>query len=451
MTLRFGTDGVRGVANRELTPELVTALGRAAARVLGTDRPFLVARDTRRSGAMIEAALVAGLCAEGAGVERAGVLPTPGVAYLAQGRGAPAAMISASHNQFADNGVKLFAAGGRKISDDAERKVEDELRALAVAVPTSGPVGADVGFDRRVADGLEEYVAHLVDALEGRRLEGIEVVIDCGHGAAYEAAPFALHELGAAVEVHNARPTGTNINDGCGSTHPGPLQEAVVAAGAKAGLAFDGDADRVIAVDERGELVDGDQILAVLALDLHEQGRLRGDAVAATVMSNLGLRRALQQRGIAVVETPVGDRSVLDAIADNGLSLGGEQSGHIICADLATTGDGTLTGLLLLDVMARSRRSLSALAGVVKRLPQVLRSVRVADSARLEAAPALRDVLRAVEADLGADGRVLVRPSGTEPVVRVMVEAPTTEVANAAADRLAAAVEDAGGAPGPGA
>jgi len=443
---------VRGVANRELTPELVTALGRAAARVLGIEHPFLVARDTRRSGPMVESALVAGLCAEGAGVERAGVLPTPGLAYLAQRRGAPAAMISASHNPFPDNGVKLFAAGGRKISDDAERKVEDELRALAVSAPTGGPDGADVGFDRRIADGLEEYVAHLVDALEGRRLEGIDVVIDCGHGAAYEAAPFALHELGAAVEVHNDRPTGTNINDGCGSTHPRPLQAAVLAAGARVGLAFDGDADRVIAVDERGQLVDGDQILAALAIDLRDRARLRGDAVVATVMSNLGLRRALTQHGIKLVETPVGDRNVLDALADQGLSLGGEQSGHVICADLATTGDGTLTGLLLLDLMARSRRRLSALAGVMTRLPQVLRSVRVADRARVQADQRLQAEVRAVEADLGADGRVLVRPSGTEAVVRVMVEAPTTELAEATADRLAAAVEHADGGsedPGP--
>ncbi len=446
MTLQFGTDGVRGVANRELTPELVTALGRAAARVLGTEHGFLVARDTRLSGPMLEAALVAGLCAEGADVQRAGVLPTPGVAYLAQRRSAPAAMISASHNPFPDNGVKLFAAGGRKITDESERRVEDELRKLVVAAPGSGPDGADIGYDRRLAEGLDEYAAHLVDALEGRRLEGVDVVVDCGHGAAYEAAPRALGELGAGVTVQNARPNGTNINDGCGSTHPGGLQQAVVAAGASAGLAFDGDADRLIAVDERGELVDGDQILAVLALDLRDRGRLRGDAVVSTVMSNLGLRRALEQHDIELVETPVGDRSVLDALAERGLSLGGEQSGHVICTDLATTGDGTLTGLLLLDVMARTGRPVSELAAVVTRLPQVLRSVRVSDRGRVDGDGRLRDEVRAIEAELGGDGRVLVRPSGTEPVVRVMVEAATAERAEAAANRLAAAVEHAGGA-----
>ena len=445
MTLRFGTDGVRGVANEELTPELVTALGRSAARVLGTERPFLVARDTRRSGPMLEAALVAGLCSEGVGVLRAGVLPTPGLAYLAQVSEAPAAMISASHNPFPDNGVKLFAPGGRKIPDDWERRVEEELRALAVEVPADAPVGAAVGFDRGVGDGLERYSRHLVRALEGRRLEGVHVVLDCGNGAAFEAAPLAFEELGARVDVRNARPNGTNINAGCGSTDPAGLQRAVVGSGAHAGLAFDGDADRVIGVDERGELVDGDQMLAALALDFRERGRLNHDAVVATVMSNLGLRRALERDGIALVETPVGDRHVLAALEAHGLSLGGEQSGHVICADLATTGDGTLTGILLLDLVTRSGKPLSEIAGVVTRLPQVLRSVRVVDRAGLSGVDGFEGELRAAESELGADGRVLVRPSGTEPVVRVMVEAPTHEQAEAVADRLAAAAERACG------
>lgn len=445
MTLRFGTDGVRGVANRELTPELVTALGRAAARVLGPERPFLVARDTRRSGPMLEAALVAGLCAEGAGALRAGVLPTPGLAYLAQLRESPAAMISASHNHFADNGVKLFAPGGRKIPDERERRVEEELRNLAVEMPTTELAGADVGFDRGVTDGLARYVRHLVRALEGRRLDGLHVVLDCGHGAAFEVAPRAFEELGARVEVRNARPNGTNINAGCGSTDPGGLQQAVMDTGADAGLAFDGDADRVIGVDERGELVDGDQMLAALALDFRDRGRLRGDAVVATVMSNLGLRRALEHRAVTLVETPVGDRHVLAALEAQGLSLGGEQSGHLICTDLATTGDGTLTGILLLDAVVRSGKSLSALASVVVRLPQVLRSVRVADRARLDGADGFDAELRAAERDLGSEGRVLVRPSGTEPVVRVMVEAPTHQQAESVADRLAAAAERACG------
>ena len=445
MTLRFGTDGVRGVANRDLTPELVTALGRAAARVLGADRPFVVGRDTRRSGPLLESALVAGLCSEGADVERVGVLPTPGVAYLAQQFDAPAAVISASHNPYPDNGVKLFSRGGRKIADGPEQRIELELRRLVDAGAGDGPDGAGVGVARDRLGAAADYIAHLVAALGGRRLDGQSVVVDCGNGAAFEVAPWALRVQGAWVRVLHDQPDGTNINDGCGSTDPGQLQQAVLAASASAGLAFDGDADRVIAVDERGNLVDGDQMLAIIALDMHERGELEGDAVVTTVMSNLGLRRALVEQGIEVVETPVGDRNVLTALEERGLSLGGEQSGHVIVTDLATTGDGTLTGMLLLEVMARRGRPLSELAAVVEPLPQVLRSVQVGDGAGLEDDGAFRTELEAVEQELGADGRVLVRPSGTEPVVRVMVEAPTTEQAETAATRLAAAVERACG------
>jgi phosphoglucosamine mutase len=447
MTLRFGTDGVRGVANRDLTPELVTALGRAAARVLSADRPFVVGRDTRRSGPLLEAALVAGLCSEGADVERVGVLPTPGVAYLAQLLDAPAAVISASHNPYPDNGVKLFARGGRKIADAPEQRIELELRRLvdAGAAAGDGPDGPGVGVGRDRLGAAADYIAHLVAALGGRRLDGQSVVVDCGNGAAFEVAPWALRVQGASVRVLHDQPDGTNINARCGSTDPSELQQAVLAAGANAGLAFDGDADRVIAVDERGNLVDGDQMLAIIALDLHERGELEGDAVVATVMSNLGLRRALAERGIEVVETPVGDRNVLTALEERGLSLGGEQSGHVIVTDLATTGDGTLTGMLLLDVIARSGRPLSELAAVVEPFPQVLRSVQVPDGAGLEDDDAFRAELEAVEQQLGVDGRVLVRPSGTEPVVRVMVEAQTTERAETAATRLATAVERACG------
>ncbi|MFL6243816.1 MAG: phosphoglucosamine mutase [Acidimicrobiia bacterium] len=445
MTLRFGTDGVRGVANRDLTPELVTALGRAAARVLGADRPFVIGRDTRRSGPLLESALVAGLCSEGADVERVGVLPTPGVAYLAQLSDAPAAVISASHNPYPDNGVKLFSRGGRKIADVPEQRIELELRRLVDAGAGDGRDGPGGGVARDRLGGAADYIAHLVAALGGRRLDGQAVVVDCGNGAAFEVAPWALRVQGAWVRVLHYQPDGTNINAGCGSTDPGELQQAVVAASASAGLAFDGDADRVIAVDERGNLVDGDQMLAIIALDLHERGKLEGDAVVTTVMSNLGLRRALVERGIEVVETPVGDRNVLTALEERGLSLGGEQSGHMIVTDLATTGDGTLTGMLLLDVMARRGRPLSELAAVVEPLPQVLRSVQVGDGAGLEDDGAFRAELEAVEQELGADGRVLVRPSGTEPVVRVMVEAPTTGQAETAATRLAAAVERACG------
>jgi phosphoglucosamine mutase len=443
MTLRFGTDGVRGVANVELTTELVTALGRAAARVLGTDEPFVIGRDTRRSGPMLEAALVAGICAEGADVVLVGVLPTPGVAHVARERGAPAAVISASHNPFEDNGVKLFAPGGRKIPESLEYQVEQELRALAVTQPEPGPDGMGVGVSSEHRGALDDYVAMLADSLQGRQLTGLHVVVDCGNGAAFRAAPTALRALGATVDVIHASPDGVNINAGCGSTHPEQLQEAVLVGRADAGLAFDGDADRVIAVDERGALVDGDEILAIAGIDLHDRKLLRGDAVVATVMSNLGLRRALEPYGIDVIETPVGDRNVLDVLEQRNLSLGGEQSGHVIYADHATTGDGTLTGIFLLDTMARRGRSLSELASVVTRVPQVLRNVVVEGGDALSRDAAFWSRVRDVDDELGDDGRVLVRPSGTEPMVRVMVEATDAEAAAAAADRLVDLVEHA--------
>ncbi len=446
MTLRFGTDGVRGVANVELTTELVLGLGRAAARVLDADVPFIVGRDTRRSGPMIEAALVAGLCAEGADVELVGILPTPGVAALAAARHAPAAVISASHNPFPDNGVKLFAAGGRKLTADAEANVEMELGALIGSGSIAGDSGTGVGTARALPGARDEYVTGLVGALAGRTLDGLRVVLDCGHGAAFEAAPEVLRRLGADVEVHNVEPDGTNINAGCGSTDPSSLRAAVVASGAHAGLAFDGDADRVIAIDEHGDIVDGDHMLCIAAIDLASRDALRGNAVVVTVMSNLGLRHALAGRGIEVVETPVGDRHVISVLAERGLALGGEQSGHIIFADHATTGDGTLTGIMLLDAMARTGRPLSELAAVMKSFPQVLRNVRVADRAALDAA-ALDTAVAAGIAELGDDGRVLVRPSGTEPVVRVMVEAASAGQADQVAARLVDAVEQAYGRP----
>lgn len=446
MTLRFGTDGIRGVANQELTPELVTAVGRAAARVLGVAHPFVVGRDTRRSGPMLEAALVAGLCAEGADVLSAGVLPTPAVAQLAHERDAPAAMITASHNTFADNGVKLFAVGGRKLSDEVERSIEHELRALAAGMP-SGPDGRGVGVASELRDALDEYVDHVVAVLGDRRLGGLRVVVDCANGAAFRAAPRVLRELGAHVEVLHAAPNGANINDGCGSTDPSDLQRAVVAVGADAGLAFDGDADRLIAVDEDGDVVDGDQILAIAAFDLQERGLLRHDAVVVTQMANGGLHRVLRDAGIEVVEVEVGDRNVLDALARRDLALGGEQSGHIIFPDLSTTGDGILTGALLLDVVEGTGQRLSRLASIVERVPQELRAVPVADKDRLDGDGDFWREAHAVMEDLGDDGRVLVRPSGTENVVRVMVEASDADAAATAADRLVAAVETACGLP----
>jgi phosphoglucosamine mutase len=446
MTLRFGTDGVRGVANRELTPELVTALGRVAARVLGSGS-WVVGRDTRRSGPMLEAALVAGLCSEGAEVAMAGVLPTPGIAFLSQAHGTPAAVISASHNPFPDNGIKLFASGGRKIAADDERRIESELVALlARDTAIAGPDGTGVGSWAALADPTAEYIEHLVGTVDGRTLDGMLVAIDCGNGAAYQVAPRVFEALGATVVVLNADPDGTNINAGCGSTDPSLLQRTVVQRGAHAGLAFDGDADRVIAVDERGDVVDGDQMLAIAALDLRERGRLRHDAVAVTVMSNLGLRNALSTQAIALVETPVGDRHVLAAMEEHDLSLGGEQSGHVIFAEHATTGDGTLTGVVLLDAVARSGRALSDLAGVVTRLPQVLRNVRVSNGGALDtpSASGFWGEVDAVATELGASGRVLVRPSGTEPVVRVMVEAETESRASQLAQRLVEALQALG-------
>ncbi|MET0421058.1 MAG: phosphoglucosamine mutase [Acidimicrobiia bacterium] len=443
MTLRFGTDGVRGVANTELTVELVTALGRAAARVLGTNTAFVVGRDTRRSGPMLEAAFVAGLCAEGADVSLTGVLPTPGVAHLAYERGAPAAVISASHNAFGDNGIKLFAPGGRKLPEHLEVQIEDELRHLATEMPETGAAGVGVGIASEHRNAFDDYVAHVVGALEGRRLDGVHVLIDCGNGAAFRTAPAILRALGAEVDVLHAAPDGTNINAACGSTDTSELRAAVLAAGARAGLAFDGDADRVIAIDELGDEVDGDQMLAVAAIDLHDRGLLRNDAVVATVMSNLGLRRALEPYGIELIETPVGDRNVFDELERRDLVLGGEQSGHIISTPHSTTGDGVLTGILLLDAMTRRRRSLSELTSVMTRLPQVLRNVEVDDPSGLNADAVFWNRVSAIDDELGPNGRVLVRPSGTEPLVRVMVEAADSDDADEAAQRLVDLVEHA--------
>jgi phosphoglucosamine mutase len=441
MTLKFGTDGIRGVANLELTPEFVRALGRAAARVLGGGR-FVVGRDTRESGPLLQAALSEGLAREAADVADVGVLPTPGVAALSAAYNCPGAVISASHNPYQDNGIKLFTAGGRKLSDHTEAGLEDELRRQLSAGDRGG------GATGRIAaapEAVELYERQLVASVEGRRLEGLRVAIDCANGAAGTTAPAVLAAAGVEiVAILGNEPDGRNINEGCGSTHPEALQDAVVRHRADAGLAFDGDADRVLAVDGNGRLVDGDHVLALCALDLQQRRRLAGDTVVVTVMANLGFRMAMRERGINVYETAVGDRYVLEALDAHGWSLGGEQSGHIIFRDLATTGDGVLTGLQLLDLVVRSRRSLADLAGsAMVRLPQVLRNVRVADKEGLEHAASVWAAVAAVEAELGNSGRVLLRTSGTEPLVRVMVEAPTEVQASSAVDRLCAEVERA--------
>ena len=442
MTLRFGTDGVRGIANAELTPELVLALGRAAARVLG-EGPFLVGRDTRISGPLLQAALSAGLATEGADVLDLGVFPTPGVAWLSAAGGQPAAMISASHNPFPDNGVKFFQAGGRKLSDETEDALESELDRL-LAHPAAHARRTGPALGRLLpGDGHARYEAALAASIGGRSLAGLSVVLDCANGAASEVAPEVLRALGAEVTVLHDAPDGVNINDGSGSTHPQDLQRHVVAAGAAVGLAFDGDADRVLAVDHTGELVDGDQLIAICALDRRSQGRLPGDTVVVTVMANLGFRQAMAAHGIAMIETDVGDRYVLEEMERGGWALGGEQSGHIIFGDLATTGDGVLTGLQVLDVMARTGRSLADLAAVMVRLPQVLRNVPVATRGPSLECEELTLAVKAVETDLGDRGLVLVRASGTEAVVRVMVEAATAEEAEAACETLCQVVRRA--------
>ena len=375
-------------------------------------------------------------------------MPTPTVAFLARSRGAPGAVISASHNPFEDNGIKLFGPGGRKLTDELERRTEHVLRELAVAAPEPGPGADGVGVDRPIKDPLGEYTKVAVGALQGRRLDGLHVVLDCANGAAFRSAPRVFKELGAEVEVINAWPDGTNINRDCGSTDPAGLQEAVLGRGARVGLAFDGDADRVIAVDERGGIVDGDQIMAICALDMKERGALRNNAVVGTVMSNLGLRRCLASHDIEFIEVAVGDRNVLDELERRDLVLGGEQSGHVIFADHGGTGDGTITGALLLDVVHGTGHSLSLLAGVMQRFPQVLRNVVVRDRSALDADTAFWEEARAIDGELQPDGRVLVRPSGTEPVVRVMVEAPSVERAELVADRLVDVVERACGSAG---
>ncbi|MGI8711407.1 MAG: phosphoglucosamine mutase [Acidimicrobiales bacterium] len=440
MSLKFGTDGVRGRANVELTAELALALGRASARVLGGER-WLVGRDTRRSGPLLTAALAGGLASEGVEVVDVGVLPTPGVAYLASCEQVPAAMISASHNPFADNGIKVFATGGRKLTDDVESAIETELLALtAHADPASRADGAAVGTVVVDPDARSRYRDHLVSqGLDGRRLDGLSVVVDEANGAASGLASDVLARLGADVVAIHDSPDGTNINERCGSTHPQDLQTAVVAHRADAGLAFDGDADRVLAVDAAGALVDGDQVIAACAIDLHERGELDQGAVAVTVMTNLGFRQAMAAHGIEVVVTDVGDRYVLEAMDERALVLGGEQSGHVIFRRLASTGDGILTGLRLLDVVARRRSTLAEVAACMTRLPQVLVNVRIPRRDGDLVAKLAPDVADA-EADLGQRGRVLVRASGTEPLIRVMVEAPTADEAGAVAERLAESV-----------
>ncbi|MGL5865555.1 MAG: phosphoglucosamine mutase [Dermatophilaceae bacterium] len=446
MSRLFGTDGVRGLANGPVvTAELALSLSVAAARVLGaagpdtTRRPTaVVGRDPRASGEFLSAAVIAGLASAGVDVSDVGVLPTPAVAYLTAATDADfGVMLSASHNPMPDNGIKFFARGGHKLPDD----VEDRIDAATGDPwgPWVRPTGADVGRVVTMADGHTRYVAHLLQALPNR-LDGLTVVIDAAHGAASLVSPEVFRLAGAEVIEIGTAPDGLNINDGHGSTALGPLRQAVVAHGAQLGIAHDGDADRCLAVDATGADVDGDQLMGILAVALKERGGLTGDTLVATVMSNLGLIQAMERHGIRVLQTGVGDRYVLEQMRAGGYALGGEQSGHVILLDHVTTGDGVLTGLMLAARVAQTGRPLHDLAAVMTRLPQVLINVRGVDTARVDADSGVLDAVRVAEAALDGHGRVLLRKSGTEPVVRVMVEASTEEFATATADRLAEVV-----------
>ncbi len=442
MARLFGTDGVRGLANRDVTAELALDLSVAAAHVLGATGAFeghrpraVVGRDSRASGEFLSAAVAAGLASAGVDVDDVGILPTPAVAFLTGESGVDLGVVlSASHNPMPDNGIKFLARGGHKLDDELEDAIEAQLGAA-----WDRPVGGEVGRVRQDhGTAGEQYVAHLVSTVGS--LDRLRIAVDCANGAASTVGPDALRAAGADVVVINASPDGRNINESCGSTHPEQLQAAVVAAGADLGVAFDGDADRCLAVDHLGRLVDGDQIMGILAVALRERGELGHDTLVTTVMSNLGLRLAMRDVGITTVETAVGDRYVLEAMRTHGYTLGGEQSGHIILSAHATTGDGVLTALQLAARVAVSGRPLAELASPVRRLPQTLVNVTGVDKGRTHADGALRSAVEAAQAELGETGRVLLRPSGTEPLVRVMVEAATQDDADRLAHRLAEVV-----------
>ncbi|MGN9759259.1 phosphoglucosamine mutase [Streptomyces sp. SD31] len=446
----FGTDGVRGVANADLTAEMALGLSVAAAHVLAEAGTFeghrptaVVGRDPRASGEFLEAAVVAGLASAGVDVLRVGVLPTPAVAFLTGSLGADlGVMLSASHNAMPDNGIKFFARGGHKLADELEDRIESVYDEHRHGEPWERPTGAAVGRVRSYDQGFEEYVAHLLGVLPNR-LDGLKIVLDEAHGAAAGVSPEAFSRAGAEVVTIGAEPDGLNINDGCGSTHLDKLKAAVLEQGADLGIAHDGDADRCLAVDHTGEEVDGDQILAVLALAMRERSALRSDTVVATVMSNLGFKLAMEREGIQLVQTAVGDRYVLEEMKEKDFALGGEQSGHVIVLDHATTGDGTLTGLMLAARVAESGRTLRDLASVMERLPQVLINVPDVDKARVKTSADLAAAVAEAERELGETGRVLLRSSGTEPLVRVMVEAADIDQARSVAGRLADAVKSA--------
>lgn len=432
----FGTDGIRGVANSELTPELAFRLGEAAGHFLagrGTRGRIVVGRDTRRSGTMLEAALVAGITSSGADALLAGVIPTPAVAFLVREFGADGGVvISASHNPPQYNGIKLFSREGFKLPDE----LEDEIEAFCTSTEEwERPTGSEIGLSVQLDDAVERYVAHAVSTIEGD-LSGLRIALDCGHGSASVASRDAFERLGAHVTAINCGWTGDDINVGCGSTHLTPLAELVRSDGFDFGIAHDGDADRLLAVDENGEEIDGDQIMAVCAVALAEAGKLAGSVVVSTVMANLGFEVAMRERGISFVKTKVGDRYVLEQMQAMGATLGGEQSGHIIFLDHNTTGDGLVTALQLAARVKQLGEPVSELVKVMSRYPQVLVNVHISDRAGLGASAAISEAIHAAEAELGDSGRVLVRASGTEPLVRVMAEAADADQAQRVVDRL---------------
>lgn len=438
----FGTDGVRGVANSELTPELAFKLGRFGGYVLTkhAEKPkVLIGRDTRISGHMLEGALLAGMLSIGAEVMRLGVISTPGVAYLTKALSAEAGvMISASHNPVADNGIKFFGPDGFKLTDEQEAEIEALLDMEEDQLPR--PVGGDLGYVNDYFEGGQKYIQYLKQSVD-EEFTGIHIALDCAHGATSTLARHLFADLDADISTMGASPNGLNINDGVGSTHPEALAAFVLEKGANVGLAFDGDGDRIIAVDEKGNIVDGDQIMYICAKYLNEQNRLKHNTVVSTVMSNLGFYKGLEEHGITSSQTGVGDRYVVEEMKKGGYNLGGEQSGHIIFLDYNTTGDGLLTGLQLVNIMNETKKTLSELASEMKKYPQKLVNVRVTDKHAVTANEKVREIIEAVEAEMNGNGRILVRPSGTEPLVRVMAEAPTSEECLNYVDRIVAVVQ----------
>jgi phosphoglucosamine mutase len=439
----FGTDGIRGLANREVTAELALDVAVAAAHILieslgsTKTRPrAIVGQDSRASGEFLEAAVVAGLTSAGVDVYRVGVIPTPAIAFLVAESGADLGVVlSASHNPMPDNGIKIFARGGGKLDDLLEQAIEDRL-----GEPWERPTGKNVGRAINDDTAAERYLNHLLSTVD-THLDGLKVVVDCANGASSYVAPEALRRAGAEVIAISDYPNGWNINENCGSTHMESLREKVIETSADIGIAHDGDADRCLAIDAHGNIIDGDQIMTILAIGLKQRGLLKINCVVGTVMSNLGFMRAMKEAEIEVITTPVGDRYVLERLIDSDCTLGGEQSGHVILKHFANTGDGILTALTLLQELKRSGKGANELASAMTKFPQILLNVRDVAKERLSASEVIQDAVRAAEAELGDSGRVLLRPSGTEPLIRVMVEASSDSVASEIATRLAEIVQ----------